>query len=129
MRPLLARIREHSETRSIGRAICALFLLTGLIGAFASGTAAAQSLDNGDGFVHCLSGLLDEDHGEYDGAANCCTLGCPMVTAALPAPAGPELVGAKADVGEAAPIALVGLPAGPVFRFGGDGPRGPPLLV
>lgn len=125
MRPWLARVREGEETRSIGRAIAFLFLLTGLIGAFAAGAEAGQPAD--DGIVHCLSGLVDADD-DGDGAANCCTLGCPIVTAALPAPAIgkpaasprlPSLVVVQSDDQTAAPPVLTA----------GSSPRGPPVLI
>ena len=129
MRPLTARLRSHGESRSIGWAICVLFLLTSIIGTFASGAAAAEAIDDGGvEWGHCLSGA-DVGDGERDDIVNCCVLGCPMVGAALPCPDVPAAIGISIAGDEAIPVLPTAPPCHPAGRVKGDGPRGPPILV
>lgn len=126
MSPLLARIRRHRETRSISRALALLFVLSGLIGAFAGGAQAADALD-GEGFIHCLSVASDDD-GDFDGALSCCTLGCPMVSTAL-APSPALVPPPRAVEGLVLATALHDHAVLLQKRPSRDGPRGPPILI
>jgi len=122
---LLTRLRANSETRSIGRAILALFLIAGLFGAYASAADAADG-DAWSGIVHCLSGI-DSDSGEDDGAASCCTLGCPMVATSLSAPSAPAIVLRLVPLRVEPTAPTTSVQASPP-RLGAEGPRGPPIL-
>jgi hypothetical protein len=122
----MTRLRRSGDARSAGRALAILFLLAGLIGSFAAG---ASALPGGGAAVTCLS-VTSQDSGEGGGAPlSCCHYGCPMVTAAVPAPA---------SAGLALPALADGLPwpgsprwvaAGSVLLAVGDGPRGPPAVL
>ncbi len=119
---LLPTMRRDRDLKSAMLAVCALFLLSSLLGVFAS---AAMALPTDDAVViHCYSGATDET-GETDGAASCCTLACPMVSAALPAPTGNGVIG-RSFVGQVAETAPAALIVPPTRRVALDTARGPP---
>lgn len=121
-RSLITRLRRSKDARSAGRALAFLFVLTGLIGAFTSGAAALPSPDTT--IVTCL-GFAPSGDDSGGPALSCCTLGCPMVTAAMPAPAagGLPLPAAAGFYGVGGPGTLV---APPPILASGESPRGPP---
>ena len=120
---LITRFRASRDARSAGRALALLFLLTGILGAFASGAAMA-AIDGGPTAVYCLGAIADEDEGgDFDLA--CCTLGCAMVTAALPAPSAATITVPNAPVGSGA--IYRGSLAPPASLVAAASPRGPPI--
>lgn len=125
MRSPLAILRESRDIRSVGRAACALFLISVLFAAFSSSAALA---DLGvDQSAHCLQFEPDDD---LDGgeAPACCTLGCAMGNSISLAPAGSgELTAPPASTLERqiANAANSTRPERPLLYA----PRGPPNLV
>ena len=118
---LIARLRASRDLRSAGRALALLFLLTGILGAFASGSATA-AIDSGNAAIHCLSGSVADDDGGFDLA--CCTLGCAMVTVALPAPSAAAV--SVPDAPASTAIRHPSFVAPPAILAAGESPRGPP---
>jgi len=125
MRPsLVTRLRRSKDARSAGKAVTLLFLLTGLIGAFASGAAALPTADT---IVTCL-GITSTGDDSGAPALSCCTLGCPMVTAAVPAPAANGLP-LPATVGFYGVDRRLPLIEPPLILASGESPRGPPAIL
>ena len=120
---LFPAFRSNRDLKSAMLALCTLFLLTGLIGAFASGAAALPT--KGSVAIHCYSGAVD-DAGETGVVPTCCTLGCPMVSSALPGPTGDVMLarGFVSLPADPAPIAQT-IPLS--WRVATEFARGPPL--
>lgn len=119
---LFPSLRRDHDLKSAMLAFCVLFLLTGLLGAFASGAAALPT--EGALVIHCYGGAGD-DAADTDGVASCCTLACPMVAAAHEAPHGNGILG-RTFVGQLAEIAPPALIVPPTRRIALDTARGPP---
>jgi hypothetical protein len=99
-----------------------LFLLTGILGAFASGAATA-AIDSRATAAHCLDAGADD--GGDDFGLGCCTLGCAMVTAALPAPSAGTISVPRAPFGTGRTLGSFVVP--PAILAAGESPRGPPI--
>jgi hypothetical protein len=81
---LFSAFRRDLDLRSAMLAVCVLFLLTGMVGAFAVAATALPTA--GIATDHCYSDAGDDLAGTA-AIPHCCVIGCPMVGAALPGPA------------------------------------------
>lgn len=82
---LFSTFRFDRDLRSAMLGVCVLFLLTGLVGAFAVGAAG---LSTGSFTTDHCYGDAGSDTADIAVIPSCCgAIGCPMVGSALPGPA------------------------------------------
>ena len=124
-RALFRTLRRDRDLKSAMLAVCVLFLMTGLLGAFASGATALPTEDVA--VIHCYAEATDES-GAVDEGVSCCTLGCPMVSAALPVPVGAGLIDRGFVQQTTEPASEIAVTP-PTRRVALDTARGPPLPI
>jgi hypothetical protein len=121
---LFSAFRLDRDLRSAMLGVCVLFVLTGLIGAFASAAGAGGSSIESFATDHCYS---DADSDGAGVIPSCCgAIGCPMVGSALPGP----VTGASLTIRLSQQIAVPRpeLPIVPTaLTVALDTARGPPL--
>lgn len=120
---LFSAFRRDRDLRSAMMAVCVLFLLTGMVGAFA--VAATALPTEGIATDHCYNDASDDSAGTV-AIPHCCAIGCPMGGAALPGPANSVplstiVLEKTSDLGPEPPIIPVPL----IVAL--DTARGPPL--
>ena len=124
----MMRARRQGLWRRDAALIVALFLVVqALVSGFATGARASEPALSRD----VICGTLSPDRGTDAPSGlvhllDCCTLGCPMVGAAAPAPAHPPLARKVAGIFVAAQPASPGA-SGPRFELAPVHSRAPPV--